>query len=494
MKKTVITTQICLGLLMATAAQADTTLQIPALYGCLADFGSQVAIASPPSQLGSFTLDGVSGAGVIQSQVPSYWDEHVPPVNTENKLYTYAYTIDLSGMSSGTNPATNHCVKLLIHFGDAAGCFQPGVEGDPSQIQSATLNPWGDITFVFNGGCLGPGQPAVTFSMVTDAGYKTNIVTVIDDYMDTGGLQHEVKINVPAIVPDVPPDPPVWVMYAETPHPTFQGMLYQFNPTNPIPKLPATNGNYDFAMQLVAWGTNGPALSAMTTQTVSVVNGLFTIPLPGDPVSFADGSVRYLNLGVKSSINPGPNQFLTTPLPITPAPSALYAFSAGTVADIAPGQAVTSLNGLTDGVMLEAGTGIMLNTSGNMITISATGSGPSDRNLKTDIVPVNPQSVLARLAAMPVESWRYTNEVAGIRHVGPMAQDFKAAFGLGDSDKTIGYLDASGVALAAIQGLNQKLTEELQRENAENAALRQQVVELQRMAGQLNQKLEQKTK
>jgi hypothetical protein len=45
--------------------------------------------------------------------------------------------------------------------------------------------------------------------------------------------------------------------------------------------------------------------------------------------------------------------------------------------------------------------------------------------------------------------------------MGPVAQDFRAAFGLGDSDKTITTVDADGVALAAIQGLNQKLEAEL---------------------------------
>jgi hypothetical protein len=81
--------------------------------------------------------------------------------------------------------------------------------------------------------------------------------------------------------------------------------------------LPPINGNYDFAMQLVAWGSNGPAISPMTTQTVSVVKGVFTVPMRGDPVTFGNGSVRYLNMGVKSSTNPGPQQFLTTPLLIT---------------------------------------------------------------------------------------------------------------------------------------------------------------------------------
>jgi len=47
--------------------------------------------------------------------------------------------------------------------------------------------------------------------------------------------------------------------------------------------------------------------------------------------------------------------------------------------------------------------------------------------------------------------------------MGPMAQDFWAAIGLGDSDKSITTVDADGVALAAIQGLHQVVQERDQR-------------------------------
>ena len=91
-------------------------------------------------------------------------------------------------------------------------------------------------------------------------------------------------------------------------------------------------------------------------------------------------------------------------------------------------------------------------------------SGPqwvngSDRDSKTAFTEIDPQTVLARVAALPVGGWRYKCEPDGIKHLGPMAQDFHAAFGLGDSDKAIGTVDAGGVALAAIQGLNQKVEE-----------------------------------
>jgi Chaperone of endosialidase len=86
----------------------------------------------------------------------------------------------------------------------------------------------------------------------------------------------------------------------------------------------------------------------------------------------------------------------------------------------------------------------------------ASGSGTwaslSDRTAKTDIVPIDDVSILERVAALPVSAWRYKSE-SGVRHVGPMAQDFYAAFGVGEDDRHITPIDEDGVALAAIKAL-----------------------------------------
>ena len=89
----------------------------------------------------------------------------------------------------------------------------------------------------------------------------------------------------------------------------------------------------------------------------------------------------------------------------------------------------------------------------------------SDRALKADFTAVDAQAVLAKVAQLPIDEWSYKAEV-GQRHLGPVAQDFYAAFGLGADDKHITTVDESGVALAAIKGLNAKV-EEQQREIAE---------------------------
>lgn len=77
---------------------------------------------------------------------------------------------------------------------------------------------------------------------------------------------------------------------------------------------------------------------------------------------------------------------------------------------------------------------------------------PSDRALKEGFAPVDSRTVLAAVMMLPIERWSYKGETA--RHLGPMAQDFAAAFGLGADDRHIFPLDAAGIALAAIQGLH----------------------------------------
>jgi hypothetical protein len=77
----------------------------------------------------------------------------------------------------------------------------------------------------------------------------------------------------------------------------------------------------------------------------------------------------------------------------------------------------------------------------------------SDRNAKANFAPVDGVAILNTLAGLPIETWNFNTQDASIRHMGPMAQDWHAAFGLGGSDTTISAVDADGVALAAIQGL-----------------------------------------
>ncbi len=86
---------------------------------------------------------------------------------------------------------------------------------------------------------------------------------------------------------------------------------------------------------------------------------------------------------------------------------------------------------------------------------SGTWSSTSDRASKENFRAVDGREVLARVAAMPVQSWNYIAEGAHVRHIGPVAQDFHAAFAVGPNDTSITSIDEGGVALAAIKGLNE---------------------------------------
>jgi hypothetical protein len=80
----------------------------------------------------------------------------------------------------------------------------------------------------------------------------------------------------------------------------------------------------------------------------------------------------------------------------------------------------------------------------------------SDRNAKENFVPINTGDVLERIVQLPMTRWNYKTDPHN-SHIGPMAQDFYAAFNVGPDDKHISTVDEGGVALAAIQGLNEKL-------------------------------------
>lgn len=91
----------------------------------------------------------------------------------------------------------------------------------------------------------------------------------------------------------------------------------------------------------------------------------------------------------------------------------------------------------------------------------APGSGSwtslSDLNAKENFEPVDAAAILAKVAALPVMTWNYKAQADDIRHIGPTAQDFRKAFGIGESDTGITTVDADGVTMAAIQGLAKEL-------------------------------------
>jgi hypothetical protein len=105
-----------------------------------------------------------------------------------------------------------------------------------------------------------------------------------------------------------------------------------------------------------------------------------------------------------------------------------------------------------------------MDTNGNVYISTL---NPSDRNAKENFKVVDPTLVLEKVSALPMTTWNFKGDPDAL-HLGPMAQDFRAAFGLGVNETSIATVDEAGVALAAIQALKRQLDEM----RAENAALR----------------------
>lgn len=97
--------------------------------------------------------------------------------------------------------------------------------------------------------------------------------------------------------------------------------------------------------------------------------------------------------------------------------------------------------------------------TGPCASAACTPTYPSDRNIKENFSRVDEQEILKKVAALNIEHWSYTDREKGVRHIGPMAQDFMAAFDVGDSERHIHMVDANGVNLAAIKALNSRLEE-----------------------------------
>ncbi|MEJ7758306.1 MAG: tail fiber domain-containing protein [Gemmatimonadaceae bacterium] len=112
-------------------------------------------------------------------------------------------------------------------------------------------------------------------------------------------------------------------------------------------------------------------------------------------------------------------------------------------------------------------------------------SSVSDRNRKELFSPTDGEYVLGQLRDIPVSSWNYKTQERSIRHMGPMAQDFHAAFGLGESNLLINSVDIDGVMMAAAQALEERTT--ALRE--ENSMLRKDIVELKDRQAETERKL-----
>ena len=150
--------------------------------------------------------------------------------------------------------------------------------------------------------------------------------------------------------------------------------------------------------------------------------------------------------------------------------------STGTPDGVVLGMPNTFFANFAGGYRLRSGSGGVRLSPG-----SGSWSMLSDVRQKANFRDLDGESVLRRLAGIPIREWNYISQDASIRHVGPMAQDFRQAFGLGEDETTISSVDPDGISLRAIQALDAR-TEKLREEND---ALRKELDELRKTVERL---------
>ncbi len=140
--------------------------------------------------------------------------------------------------------------------------------------------------------------------------------------------------------------------------------------------------------------------------------------------------------------------------------------------------------------------GLVLENNGDM-EIGGTLMENSNRNKKKDFETVSNQEILDKVLDLPLAEWSYKHDDNGVRHFGPMAQDFADAFGLGKDREHIATIDVGGVSLAAIKGLNESMRDELAEKDAtiealaaENSDIKQRLQALEKLVEKLANKSE----
>ena len=154
---------------------------------------------------------------------------------------------------------------------------------------------------------------------------------------------------------------------------------------------------------------------------------------------------------------------------------------------VSGGFRIFTASNLSTGVTIQSGASVsnwgqasaVISTStGALLTTGGVWTNASDVNRKHLFENISGEDILMKLRTVPISRWSYRNEADNIRHIGPMAQDFYKAFGLGNDERSIGTVDADGIALASVKALEartSKLAADFESLKAENEALRKQL-------------------
>jgi hypothetical protein len=220
--------------------------------------------------------------------------------------------------------------------------------------------------------------------------------------------------------------------------------------------------------QVAKYSTNGNYTTLMQVDQSGAVSSSGGFRLNDKPIYLRTGTDANHGLAYSGS---GVTNFAPTVLPDGPV---LWGFAGGVLG---------MMNGGARAILTWSNNAVAVNGSVYANGVQLT----SDRNAKENFTALDARSVLEKVVSLPLSQWNYKSEDASQKHIGPMAQDFHSAFGLdGADDKHISVVDEGGVALAAIQGLNQKLTEkesEIQKLQTRNDTLEKRLNALEARLG-----------
>jgi Chaperone of endosialidase/Head domain of trimeric autotransporter adhesin len=206
-----------------------------------------------------------------------------------------------------------------------------------------------------------------------------------------------------------------------------------------------------------ALGASTKALGFASTALGEFTNAAGRWSLAGGTASRADGNTA-LAFGSSASAAGANSVALGSRAATTTAAAGSFVF-----ADASGSTPFTSFAPNQFVVRAAGGLGVYTNGAATTGAEMAPGGGAwaalSDASMKENFRDVDGEDLLAKLSRVPIREWNYTSQDAGIRHLGPTAQDFRAAFGLGEYERRITSTDADGVALAAVKALDARTRE-----------------------------------
>jgi hypothetical protein len=218
---------------------------------------------------------------------------------------------------------------------------------------------------------------------------------------------------------------------------------FDFNPTTGNGSILSINSNYGVPNNITFF--KGGA------STLTINAGIYS----GDTPTLSTPSTSNLELlpGATHGVGIGTSTPTSKLSVWGSSTSGFFAVSSSTSGDIFQ---ITSNGNVGIGTTSPA-LGPLVMGSGAYVTSGGVWTNASDRNLKENFATVSPDDILTKIDELPVTEWNYKSEDPSIKHIGPIAQDFYAIFGLGNNNTSISTIDPAGIALLGIQALSKKV-------------------------------------